>query len=183
MFVTTHVSKSAPRKPWGRKKKYAVVGGALAAIAVPTAAWAAINLYGFGNFESGAATVNVLTVDSTEVTGPLLPGGKTGAKGIVRNTNNFPITVKYVIVKKASAEGTGAGCDQSKLTLLGTPLAYPTEDGGGDGMKQAIAEEVDIAPGGAAWITVPESVSQASDATALCGIKGRFAVVASNKTS
>lgn len=190
MFVTSteYASKSTGRKGWSRKRKYTIVGAAVAAVAVPTAAWAAITLFGFGDFESAAGSPTTLIVDSTKVTKTLVPGGKTGTTGIVRNNNDFPITVKRVIVKNDSVSGTGTGCDQNSLELLGTPATYPlSQDSGASGSSagtaQAIAEEVTIGPGGAAWITVPESVSQKPTATALCGLKGRFAVEAVNATS
>lgn len=175
------------KKMISRKTKVAIGAGAAVAVALPAVAWAAINLFGFGDFEAAAGTSKVLVVDNTTVTKTLVPGGKTGTKGIVRNPNDFPIKVTHVIVKNDSVAGTGEGCDQNSLTLLGTPAPYPLAQdegatGSAAGTKQEVAEQVTIAPGQAAWVTVPESVEQKPTATTLCGLKGRYAVVATNAT-
>lgn len=174
------VAEATPaKKGWSKKRKYAIVGGGLAAVLIPTAAWAAITLFGFGNFSADAAAAGTLTVDNVALTNTLVPGGTAGTKGIVHNPNDYPIKVLHVLVQDSSVKGTGNGCDQNSLTLLGTAgQAYPTADGGGTAHKQDVADQVTIPAGGAAWVTVPQTVKQNASATVACGVTGKFAVAA-----
>lgn len=182
-----HLSPAAPvRKGWSKKKKYTLVGGALAAVLIPTAAWAAVNIFGFGSFDGAAATTQNLTIDSgtAQLTGSLTPGNTVGAKANVHNPNDFPVTVTAIILKNSSLTATakapaGPGDqDSCNATVhpVGTATTYP---GSSDaGTKQAISENVVIPAGQSRQVTVPAAVKQDAAGTALCAVHADFAVVA-----
>lgn len=160
------------------RKRIAVISAAVAAVAVPAAAWAAVTLFGFGEADVAAASTQNLTVDNIQTTSALLPGGTVGAKGIVHNPNSFPVTVTDVIIRAEGAQGVGAGCDiPGTLTPKGAAADYGT--GIGQGWKTHLADPVTIgANGDAKWVEIPEAVSQKVGSTVLCGFKAKVAVIA-----
>lgn len=161
------------------KKRWAIIASvAGGALLIPAVAFAAVLLFGFGTFSADASAPTPLTVDNVSLTKTLAPGQTVGAKGIVHNPNDFPVTVTSVIVQDSSVAVSGAGCQISSLSLHGTPgVTYPGA-GGGTGHRQAISAATEIPAGGAEWVTVPASVSQAAGADAMCGVSAKFAVQA-----
>lgn len=175
----TYMSASAPKKKG--KKKLAVIAGVAATFMIPAAAWAAVELFGFGTIDAAASTTQNLVVDpaSVQLTNKLVPGQTVGAKAIVNNPNDFPVTVTGVLVQDSSVATNPASVECANTVHLVTTGAGPTYPGAGGGAssKQAIAAPVTIAPGASVWITVPASVKQDASATQLCGVKANFAVV------
>jgi hypothetical protein len=163
--------KAAKRKS---RKIWALAG--LGTLAAGGAAFAAVNLFGFGTLEQGPATMKNLTVASPKLTGSLVPGQSVGGTANVGNENDFPVKVVAVIVKDASVQTSGADCNPNTLTLNGTaPVTYP---GGGAGHRVSLAAPVTIPAGEAKPITVANIISQQASATGLCGVKADFAVEA-----
>jgi hypothetical protein len=180
IYGGSHVAKA--RKPWTKRKKLIVGGVVAGSIALGGGtAWAAYALYGFGTIDSAAATVSNLQVDnaSAQLTGKLLPGTTVGAKAVVKNTNDFPVIIQQVLVKESSLAVTPnvAACQQS-VHIVGTPNATWPGEGGGNAYTQPVAEQVQIAAGQSAWVTVTSAVSQDASAEQLCGVKAEFAVKA-----
>lgn len=181
-YETNHAAPARQRRRWSRKQ-VAVATAIGAVLVAPGAAWAAYQLFGFGEINAAAAVTQNLTVanESAQLTKKLVPGQTVGAKAVVNNPNDFPVTVTEVLVRDSSlavvpaVPADLAACQQS-VHVVGTPGAsWP--GGSGTATKQAIAEPVVIAPGESKWITVPNAVRQDASATKLCGIKAEFAVV------
>lgn len=184
---TSTLATEVPKKAMTKKRKYAFVA-AVAAVLVgfPLAAWAAVALFGFGSFDSAAATTQNLTVDNSTavLTSGLTPGNTVGAKADVKNPNNFPVTVTGVIVRNstltttASPTGDRAAQADCNATVqpVGTAATFPGTSEAGT--KQAIAANVVIPPGATRTVTIPAAVKQLDTATHLCGVHADFAVVA-----
>lgn len=183
-YQSKHVTHGTPAaKPArnNKKKKAIVVSGLVAALALPAAAWAAVELFGFGTLDAAAATTQNLTVDpkTTQLIGKLIPGSTVGVQAEVTNPNDFPVTVNAVIVNNKKFTGTP---DNSKVCvssvhLVGTPTTWPDGGGGGGaGTLQDIKAPVTIPAGKSAVVEVPKSVSQDAAATVLCGVHVEFAV-------
>lgn len=185
IYSGVHVTKRA-RRPWSKRRKAIVGGVAGLALLGSGTAYAAIALFGFGTINSAPATVSNLEVDnaSAQLTKKLVPGGTAGAKAVVKNTNDFPVIINEVLVKDASLAVTPdtAEC-QNSVHLLGTGGATWPGDGGGTATTQPVAEQVQIAPGQSAWVTVTNAVRQDASATTLCGVKADFAVKGQNAAS
>jgi hypothetical protein len=176
-YQSLHATEAPKAKrKWSRKQIIvaSVLGGV---ILLPPAAYAAYQLFGYGQINSAAATTQNLTVDNTsaQLTKKLVPGATVGAKAVVTNPNDFPVTVTGVIVRKSTLAVTpnDTAC-QTSVHIVGSDTTWP--DGGGDAYLQQIEENVVIQPGQSAWVTVPNGVRQDADATVLCGIKADFAV-------
>lgn len=181
--MTSTQYNGAHAKPrWSKRKKVITASALVGALMVPVAAWAAVELFGYGRIEAGAATVSNLTVDNSSavLTAKLLPGTTVGAKANVTNGNDFPVTVTAVIVRNSTLAVTpnSAGCVNS-VHVVGSATTWPGA-GGGVGTLQAIAENVTIPAGGTKTVTVPQAVKQDESATVLCGISADFAVRAQN---
>lgn len=167
---------------WSRRKKVIAASAMVGVVMVPAAAWAAVELFGFGQIDAGAATVANLTVDNSTavLTAKLMPGTTVGAKANVTNSNDFPVTVTAVIVRNQTLAVTPntAAC-QNSVHVVGTATTWPGTEGG-PGTLQAIAGNVTIPAGQTRTVTVPQAVKQDEAATVLCGIKADFAVRAQN---
>lgn len=161
-----------------KKRKIAFVVGVVGAGLLPIAAYAAVQLFGFGTLDSAAATTQNLTVnnESAQLVGKLVPGSTVGAKAVVNNPNDFPVTVTAVIVRNSSLAVTPNTADcQNTVHVIGSATTWPG-DGGGAGTLQAIESNVTIAAHSAGWVTVPQAVKQDESATTLCGVHAEFAV-------
>lgn len=177
--IESQATRSAARtsKKWGRKRTIAVVSAAVILGGSGTA-WAAYQLFGFGQIKTDIAVTKGLTVNNStaKLTKQLVPGQTAGATVEVTNPNDFPVTVTGVItsVKTLKIDGTAKDC-LTTVKLVGAAGTYPGE-GGGDGVVQAIKENVVIAPGSTGLVTVPEYVKQDGTSTGLCTIQADFAV-------
>src|ERR1051325_3113228 len=120
--------KKAGRK--GRSKLAVVSGGIATILAVGGAAYAAVQLFGFGDADVDAAGVQNLTIDNFQTLTPLYPGATVGAKAIVHNPNNIPVKVTAVIIRKEGLGGKGSNCDASSLHAKG---AHSPNHGSGIG--------------------------------------------------
>lgn len=159
------------------------VGGTIVGfLAAGTAAFATVTLFSSAHVAAAAAVPNPLTVDNVAFTNTLLPAGSAGVKGIVHNSNDFPVKVTDVIVLAGpETHGVGAGCGGIILTVGGVPGASYLINGSGDtaaGNKFTLASAVTVPAGGAELVTVPAAVSQAAGSTTLCGFEANIAVVA-----
>lgn len=172
----THRQVKAGKK-WGRKRTIVAVTAAVVLGAGGTA-WAAYQLLGFGRIQTDVAVTQGLTVNSSsaKLTKQLVPGSTAGATVEVTNPNDFPVTVTGVITSTSSLKIDGNAKDcLSTVKLVGSAGTYPGE-GGGPGTVQPIKENVVIAPGNTATVTVPEFVKQDGTGTGLCSIAADFAV-------
>lgn len=174
------------RKPFWTKKKF-VVGGVAAAVLVPSAAWAAVTLFGFGDYTASAGvSTNLAVLGTPTFTKTLAPGETVGLKVSVKNPNTFPVKVTDLIAKKSASSiippigKTVAACAMSAATGSAT-VDFPAEglsagitDGGTE--FAAGGGGTIIPPGDTTEITFPAVVTQASTATALCGVSGHYAI-------
>ncbi len=186
-----------PRKRFWTKKK--IVGATIAGVVlVPSAAWAAVAIFGFGNFnaaaEANAGTLNIVA-NTTKLPGKLLPGGKNiGLTMRVANPTDAPVNVVGLIVNTtdgftvtATDPTTGtssADTDNSKckLTLVtSTPVdTIPAHDsvGAKTGVRFAPnpASPQTIASGSNEEINFPNIFKQDPSSNFLCGVSGAFGV-------
>lgn len=138
------------------------------------AAFAAVQLFGFGSIDAGATTMkNLIVGNDAHLTKSLVPGATAGAAGSVGNPNDFDVKVTAVVVKDAGLSVTGTGCSTS-LHLKGTH---------GDFGPAGVGYRIDITPvtiaaGQTVNVAVPEVVSQDANATALCGFHADYSVIA-----
>lgn len=166
----------------GPRRKLAIaLTSAAAVVATGGAALAAVLIFGFGQASVAATATQNLTVDNIDVTAPLLPGGTVGAKGIVHNPNNYPVKVSAVIIRADGATGVPAASCGFPAVL--TPKGVFNANYGpgiGAGWKTAIAagDQVTVPANGAAWVSIPEAVSQAAGSTSMCGFTASIAVEA-----
>lgn len=170
--VPTSGPISTPKR---RNWKKIGIGAAIAAIlVVPTAAYAAIELFGFGQFNSEVGTTKVLTIDTMSLTSSLVPGQTSGAKGVVHNSNDFPVTVTSVIIRKTGMDFSGLGCDPNTLH----PFGVVVHAGGdvGDGWETVLPTPITVPANGASWVTLDKALSQDAAASALCGVQANVAV-------
>lgn len=175
--MSTHTSKR-----WSKRKKALVLGIPAGALAFSGAAWAAVAIFGFGSFTSAASATNELTIVGTpSLSNSLVPGQSAGVKGVVRNTNDFPITVSSIIIKKDSTTVTGGTPAECQITLheRGTSATYPARGTAASvpGSTAFSVTPVTIPAGGDVLVTVPNVVKQAAAATKLCGVTADYAVV------
>ncbi len=168
-----------------RKRKVVIASVIGAAVLIPGAAWAAVNIFGFGNFEAAAAANGTLQiVDGTAgLTKTLAPGQTVGVKGNVKNTNDYDITVTDLYVKKAGLQVTGGdNATVCKVSFAGgTDAAYPKADGSGfeangTAVKFELATPAVIPAGFTKQITVADVIKQDASATKMCGVKADYAV-------
>lgn len=166
-------AKTAVKK---KTRKYAVIGAGLATVLGAGAAYAAVQLFGYGNADVNASTVQSLTIDNFQTVSPLYPGATVGVKAAVHNGNNIPVKVTAVIIEQDGLNGKGVGCDAGSLHPQGVEGDYGT--GIGHGWKTVLSSPVAIPPNGAAWVQIDNAVSQDSAATAMCGFTAKVAVTA-----
>ncbi|WP_093620599.1 hypothetical protein [Actinoplanes philippinensis] len=167
--IAGRAAKRKSRKIWA----FAAVGTLMAT----GAAYAAVQLFSYGTISQDAATMKELNLTEAKLTGSLVPGQTVGGSVKVANPNDFPVKVTAVILKDASLQATGQGCDPATVSPGGSVAAYPA---GGAGHKIVLAAPVTInANGGPVTVTVPGAVSQAGTATGLCAVSADFAVEAS----
>lgn len=172
--VTQIAGKAAKRKS---RKVWALA--AVGTIFAGGAAFAAVQLFGFGSIDAQAATLKNLKVENAHLVGTLAPGQTVGGASDVTNENDFAVKVTGVILQDSSLAVTGAGCDGATVSPGGTPVASYPGSGGGAGHLITLAAPVTLAAGEAKTITAANVVSQAATASALCGVKANFAIVAS----
>jgi hypothetical protein len=165
----TKAAKRKSRKIWALASVGTVLAGG--------AAFAAVQLFGFGSIDAQAATLKNLDTANAKLANTLVPGKTVDGKVDVGNGNDFDVIITGVILQDSSLHGQGTGCDENSLTPGGTATTYPG-DGGGSGHLITLAAPVTLAAGKATTITAPGAVSQKDTATALCGVKANFAVVA-----
>lgn len=178
--MNKHLS-TEPKKT-SRRRKVIVVSAIIGTLAAPAVAWAAVQLFGFGTFNSAATTTQNLTIEGTPTTtSNLAPGQTVGVKGNVKNPNDFPVSVTGIIVKKDSGAITSGGTPaECKITLApGTSATFP-ENGADPAVPGStafsLAAPVTIAPNATIAITVPNVVKQDASATKLCGFTAKYAV-------
>ena len=167
--VAGKAAKRKSRKVWALAAVGTVFAGG--------AAFAAVQLFGFGSIEQGEANLKDLKVAKAALTGSLVPGATVDGSVEVKNENDFDVKVTGVILQDSSLHGTGANCDKATLSIAGSPTTYPGQ-GGGSGHLISLASPVTIAKGATVAITAPNVVSQNASAKGLCGVKAKFAVVA-----
>ncbi len=175
---------TAPAAPKNkRKRKIAIAAVAALAVGVPATAWAAVNFFGFGSFEQGPAAAGTIAITNGALANTLAPGQTVGVKGNVKNTNDYPITVKSLYIKKSSMALLPAGAAQAdcKITPMpGADVAFPkpdgTDEGPNTGIKYNLATPVVIQPGFTTTVTVPNVIKQDASATKMCGVKADYAV-------
>jgi hypothetical protein len=156
-----------------RRKAAIVVVGAVGAVAVSTAAIAAVLFFATGSFTAAAAATPTLTINpGAHLSGPLVPG-QPAVDGIVgiTNPNTFPVKVTRVLVKTSGLAVTPAACDINSLTLGGSAGTINSQVG-----NVFDIADVTLAAGATADITVPAVVSQAGTATELCGVQADYVV-------
>jgi len=168
--IAAGAAKKKSRKIWA----FAAVGTVFAG----GAAFAAVQLFGFGTLDQGPATMKNLAVASPKLTGSLVPGQSVGGSVDVGNENDFPVKVTGVIIQDSSLQVSGDGCDPASLSLNGSAATYPGQNGG-PGHQINLTTPITLNPGEGKTITVQNVVSQNAGATKLCGVKANFAVVAS----
>lgn len=171
-YVKSEAVKAAKKK----SRKYTVVGGALAIALAGGAAYAAVQLLGFGDASVDAASTQNLTIDNFQTVSPLYPGATVGAKAIVHNPNNFPVKVTAVVIRQEGLSGKGTGCDNGSLHPKGVEGEYG--DSVGHGWKTVVSPAVPVAANSAAWVQIDQAVSQDASATAMCGFNAKIAVTA-----
>lgn len=142
------------------------------------AAFAAVQLFGYGTLDAEAATLKNLDVSGVQLSGSLVPGASVGGKGYVGNGNDFDVKVTAIIVQDNSVQLKGAGCDPKTLTFGGVAVASYPGQGGGPGHRIALAAPVTIQAGKTVEVKANNVVSQDASANALCGVKVNFAVEA-----
>jgi hypothetical protein len=178
VYDAAHVA--APVKAKSRKKKVIVISAVVGVLAAPGLAWAAVELFGFGSFNSAATTAQNLTiVGDPTTTKPLAPGQTVGVKGIVKNTNDFPVTVNRLIVKNSSAVTTPNDPASCKISFVGGAAAtYPAKGAApsAPGTGFEVSPPVTIAPGDQVWVQVDNIIKQDASATKLCAISADYAV-------
>jgi hypothetical protein len=167
--IAGRAAKKKSRKIWGLAAFGTVFAGG--------AAFAAVQLFGFGSIDADAATLKSLDVSNVHLTGTLVPGSSVGGSSYVGNGNDFTVKVKGIIIQDSSLAVKGDGCDPTSLTVGGASATYPGS-GGGAGHLINLATPVTITAGNTVEVNVPGVVSQAASATKLCGVKANFAVVA-----
>jgi hypothetical protein len=172
--IKAHAAAVAGRAARRKSRKIWALSGLGVALA-GGAAFAAVQLFGYGTINQGPASLKDLVVANARLTNSLVPGKTASGQVDAGNQNDFDVVATAVIIKDSSLSSSGADCDSSTLTLGGSAVSYP---GGGSGHQIALAAPVTIPAGQARTLTVPNVVSQASTATGLCGVHGDFAVVA-----
>lgn len=184
--MTLHIDENAVRahaeqvagKAARRKSRKIWLLAPLGVLAAGGAAFAAVQLFGYGSIDQSAATMQDLTVTNVHLTGSLVPGQSVGGAADVSNGNDFPVTVSAVIVQDSSLHTNGSGCVSSSVTAGGTAgITYPGP-GGGAGHQVTLAAPVLIPANSARTITASNVVSQSASADHLCGVQATFAVVA-----
>lgn len=140
-------------------------------------ALAAMLIYGTGTFSASAAETQQLTVDNTALTGTLYPGATVGAKGVVHNPNNFPVTVVAVVVSNSGMTVAPAACE-NHVTLVGGSGVTGYGPTNITGKKFTLATPVAVGAGSAAWVEVPGIVAQDAAGTTTCGVTAQIVVEA-----
>lgn len=161
-----------------KRSRWAIPATVIGVIAAGGAAFAAVSLFGFGSIDAEASTLKNLKVENARLTGTLAPGQSVGGAVDVYNENDFPVKVSAIILQDSSLETSGTGCDPASVAPGGSAGATYPGAGGGAGHQISLAEVVTIPAGGGKTITAANVVSQAGSASALCGVKADFAVVA-----
>jgi hypothetical protein len=172
--IRAHAADVAGKAAKRKSRKIWVLSGLGTALA-GGAAFAAVNLFGFGSIEQGEATLQELEVKNVKLTGSLVPGQSVGGSADVNNKNDFAVQVTGVILKDSSLKATGKDCDPKTVAPGGSPATYP---GGGAGHQINLASPITIPAGEGRTITAANVVSQSPNADGLCGVKADFAVVA-----
>jgi hypothetical protein len=167
--IAGKASKRKSRKIWALAP--------LGVLAAGGAAFAAVQLFGYGSIDQGAATMKDLTTSNVKLTGSLVPGQSVGGTADVTNDNDFPVSVTAIVLQDSSLQATGSGCIASTVTPGGNPVTYPGSAGGA-GHQIALPAAVAIPAHSARTITASDVVSQAASADHLCGVKANFAIVA-----
>jgi hypothetical protein len=173
--------------PSGRKrfwtKKKIVAGGIAAAVLVPTAAWAAVTLFGFGDFNAAAATPGTLNIVGTPTTTKTLaPGTTVGVTGNVQNPNDYAVSVTGIIVKNSTFTVTGGSASECKVGPAsgGTTTTFPKEGStaaiANGGTQYNLAAPVNVPANSTVTVTVPNVITQDASATAFCGVTAHYAV-------
>ncbi len=180
---TIEPQEQAPVKKGFWTKKKIIAGAAAAAILVPSAAYAAINIFGFGSITAAEATNAVLTIDDqtypTQISPVLAPGQNSNVKIAVKNTNPFPVKVNGLIVKTPigyNGSNTAAQCD---ITVKGDTVNYPKPDGsdsGVNGKKTTLTTPVNLNAGQVLYVEFNDVFEQASTADKICTVAADFAV-------
>jgi hypothetical protein len=87
-------AKKKSRKIWALASVGTVLAGG--------AAFAAVQLFGFGSIDAQAATLKNLDVANAKLSGSLVPGKSVGAQADVGNQNDFDVKITGVIVQDSS---------------------------------------------------------------------------------
>jgi hypothetical protein len=174
--VIAHAENIAGKATRRKSRKIWILSGLGVALA-GGAAFAAVQLFGYGSIDQSAATLKNLDTANAKLASSLVPGKTVNGLVDVGNQNDFDVVATAVIIQDSSLAVTGTGCDINSLTLGGSATTYPGT-GGGSGHQITLAAPVTIPAGTAKTLTVPNVVGQNASATALCGVKGSFAIVA-----
>jgi len=173
--------------PKGKRKftrKQIVIASVLGAVIIaPPAAYAAVKIFGFGSFEQAAGTPTALQITGTPTTTKTLaPGQTVGVKGIVKNTNDFPVKITSIVIKKDSetvVPAADAAACKISLVAPASTTTFPEGNGSTPAASPVynLSTAVTIQPGFSTEIVVPNVVTQDATATKLCGIKADYAVI------
>lgn len=165
------------------RKQIIVASAAGAVLLAPAAAFAAVQIFGFGDFTGTAAANGTLQVvnGTAGLTKTLAPGQTVGVKGNVKNPNDYPIKVTDLYVKNSSVAISGGSATECKITLNGgTAAAFPKPEGGfeaaGTATKFTLPTAVEIPAGFTVQVTVPNVIKQDDSATKMCGVSASYAV-------
>lgn len=183
--MTLHLDETAIRnraseiadKAAKRKRRKVMALAPVGLVLAGGAAFAAVQIFGFGSINAEAATTKDLKVTNAKLSSSLVPGQSAKGSVDVLNENDFPVVVTGVILQDSSLQATGAGCDPASVSPGGSPIASYPGQGGGPGHQINLGQAVTIPGGEVRTITANNVVSQAASATKLCGVKANFAVV------
>lgn len=158
--IAAKAAKRKSRKIWA----LAAVG---TLIAGGGAAFAAIQLQSNeteANLAKGTAANLVL--ENAEFTKPLFPGTSTGLKFRVNNSNEFPATVKQIVINGTSS----TTCNPSQLSGPASTV------GTVNGLVLTLASPVTVPAGEGVNVEYPKVVTLSPAATDSCAIMAKFKV-------
>lgn len=167
------------RKRRFTRKQVIIASVAGAVLLAPGAAYAAVKIFGLGEGAVDGTAVQNLTIDNIGLESPLVPGATVDGKAIVHNPNNFPVKISTAYIRAEGTTGTGPAGSNCATAGIVKPGGVAGNYGPpiGQGWKIDLpGSGVAIPKNGAVWITVPNAVTLSSDADALCGFSGKFAV-------
>ncbi len=177
-MTTTHYSENVVRdqaKQAAKKKtrKYVVLGAVAAVAVIPTAAYAAMTLFGTGNAEVFAYQAQNMPVTNTAFSKTLYPGASANLTFRVDNPNPFPVNITKIAATGADTFNGGGCPNGANLSgpVMGLNQDYP------------LPTAVEVGAGGYANVTVPNAVTLGSNATNGCGFKIAVKITGAQKVN